>query len=57
MEALKHFSPEEMEYQKLWCRFFDSIAVEARVNPKLQNQNLPKRFQKDIVEFQRQNRI
>ncbi len=57
LEALKHFSPEEMEYQKLWCRFFDSIAVEARVNPKLQNQNLPKRFQKDIVEFQRQNRI
>ena len=57
LEALKHLSPKELEYQKLWCRFFDSIAVEARVNLKLQNQNLPKRFQKDIIEFQRQNRI
>lgn len=56
LEALKHLSPKELEYQKLWCRFFDSIAVEARVNLKLQNQNLPKRFQKDIIEFQRQNR-
>lgn len=55
LEALQHFSPDELEYQKLWCRFFDSIAVEARVNPKLQNQNLPKRFQKDIVEFQKRN--
>ncbi len=54
IEMLNRFSLEEREYQKLWCSFFDSIAIEARVNLKLQNQNLPKRFQQDIVEFQRQ---
>ena len=53
MEMLERYSPEELEYQKLWCKFFDSIAVEARKNLKLQNQNLPKRFQQDIVEFRR----
>ena len=52
-KALQRYSKEEQEYQKLWCRFFDTIAIEARINPKLQNQNLPKRFQQDVVEFQR----
>lgn len=52
-EQLKRFSPEELEYQRLWCGFFDSIAIEARKNPKLQNQNILKRFQKDTVEFNR----
>lgn len=54
-QLLQRFSPEELEYQKLWCGFFESIAIEARCNPKLQNQNIPKRFQKDAVEFQSDN--
>lgn len=53
LEMLSRFSPEEVEYRRLWCAFFDSIAIEARKNPKLQNQNLPKRFQRDVVEFHR----
>ncbi|MCI8484192.1 MAG: DNA metabolism protein [Lachnospiraceae bacterium] len=52
-EMLHRFSPEELEYQKLWCGFFDSIAIEARINPKLQNQNILKRFQQDVIEFAR----
>lgn len=52
-EMLHRFSPEELEYQKLWCGFFDSIAIEARINPKLQNQNILKRFQQDVIEFNR----
>ena len=51
-EMLNRFSQGELEYQRLWQGFFESIAVEARINPKLQNQNLPKRFQQDIIEFQ-----
>ncbi|MCI8300901.1 MAG: DNA metabolism protein [Lachnospiraceae bacterium] len=51
LETLQRLSPKEREYQKLWCRFFDSIAIEARKNPKLQKQNLPKRFRQDITEF------
>lgn len=50
-KALEHLSLQEQEYRRLWCGFFDSIAIEARKNPALQNQNLPKRFQKDMVEF------
>lgn len=50
-QLLQRFSPQELEYQKLWCGFFESIAIEARSNPKLQTQNIPKRFQKDAVEF------
>ncbi len=52
-EMLTRFSPEEMEFCRLWCTFFDSIAIEARKNPKLQNQNLARRFQRDVVEFNR----
>ena len=50
-EVITRLSPAEKEYQKLWCGFFDSIAIEARKNPKLQSQNIPKRFWKDTVEL------
>lgn len=49
---LNRFSKEELEYQKLWCAFFESIAIKGRLNGRLQNQNIPKRFQKDVIEFQ-----
>ncbi len=49
---IRNYSSKELEYQKLWCGFFESITIEARKNPALQNQNIPKRFQKDAVEFQ-----
>lgn len=45
------YSSNELEYQRLWKGFFDSVAIKARENSKLQNQNIPKRFQKDAVEF------
>lgn len=51
MEMLSRLSPKEREYQKLWRGFFDSIAIEARINPRLQNQNIRKRFQQDATEF------
>lgn len=50
-EVITWLSPAEKDYQKLWCGFFDSIAIEARKNPKLQSQNIPKRFWKDTVEL------
>jgi len=39
------------EYQDLWKIFFDSIAIEARINPKLQRNNIPLRFRDDMPEF------
>lgn len=51
-EMMDDVSTEELQFQRLWCTFFDSIAIEARRNPKLQSQNIPKRFWKDTVELQ-----
>ena len=50
-ELLQNYSENEARFQKLWLAFFDSIAIEARANPKLQAQNIPKRFWKDAVEL------
>lgn len=50
-DIITRLSPAEKEYQKLWCGFFESIAIEARKNPKLQSQNIPKHFWKDTVEL------
>lgn len=51
-DMIQNYSDSELEYQKLWCGFFESITIDARKNNALQNQNIPKRFQKDAVEFQ-----
>lgn len=52
-ELLKHTSRKETEYQKLWLTFFNHIAIQARINPKLQAQNIPKRFWGDTPELSR----
>lgn len=51
LDLAKEYSSEEEEYRRLWCAFFDTIAIDARYNPKLQMQNIPKRFQADAPEF------
>lgn len=50
-DFMNSFSQKEQEYQQLWKTFFHSIAIEARKNPKLQSQNIPKRFWGDTVEL------
>lgn len=51
LDLTKEFSLEEETFQNLWKAFFDAIAIEARKNPKLQIQNIPKRFWADTVEL------
>ncbi|MCL2575975.1 MAG: TIGR03915 family putative DNA repair protein [Defluviitaleaceae bacterium] len=41
---------EEM-YRRLWKRFYTTIAIKGRINPKLQRGNLPKRYRKHMTEF------
>lgn len=48
---IKQESCREAEYQSLWLAFFENIAIRARVNPKLQAQNIPKRFWCDTIEL------
>lgn len=50
-QGIDDITMEEDMCQKLWKRFYDSIAIEARVNAKLQMQNIPKRFWNDTVEL------
>ena len=50
-DLLSNYSKNEEKFQKLWLTFFESFAIEARTNPELQAQNIPKRFWKDTVEL------
>lgn len=47
----------EEEIQNLWKTFFETIAIESRVNEKLQKQMLPLRFRENIVEFNKSNKV
>ena len=42
----------DMEYQRLWKLFYDSVSNEQRFNPGLRRQNLPKRFWRNLTEMQ-----
>ena len=43
---------EERLMQQAWKRFYDTVAVEARYNPELRRQFMPKRFWKNLTEMQ-----
>lgn len=51
VELFHQFSENEQKFQDLWKTFFENIAIQARINPHLQAQNIPKRFWKDAVEL------
>lgn len=44
-----HYSQDEQQYQRLWKRFFDTIAIQERENKKLQRTNMPLRFRKHMI--------
>lgn len=50
-DIIRRYSEKELEYRRLWCGFFRSIAIDARKNPTLQSHNIPKRFWQDTVEL------
>lgn len=50
-DLIKTRSDQEETFRRLWQAFFDTIAVKERENPKLQMQNIPKRFWADTVEL------
>lgn len=43
---------EERAYRALWRRFYDTIAIQGRYNPKLRQNHMPKRYWKHLTEFQ-----
>lgn len=43
---------EEIDYRRLWRRFYETIAIEGRYNPKLRMTHMPKRYWNTMTEFQ-----
>lgn len=43
---------EEEEFETLWKRYFKTIAIESRNNPKLQRSFMPRRYWKHLLEKQ-----
>ncbi len=56
VEALDFTVPppgqEERAYQDLWRRFYDTLAIQGRYNPKCRQSHMPKRYWDDMTEFQ-----
>ena len=44
----------ELDYRALWRRFYDTIAIEGRYNPKCRMTQMPKRYWGTMTEFQRE---
>lgn len=42
---------EEIQYQDLWKKYFKTIAIKSRKNPRLQKAFMPKRYWKHLVEL------
>ena len=45
------YSEDENEYRKIWKTYFDTVAIEGRINPKLQRAFVPIRYRKNMTEF------
>ena len=44
----------ERQYRRLWRRFYDTIAIEGRYNPRCRMTQMPKRYWGTMTEFQRE---
>ncbi|WP_299603329.1 TIGR03915 family putative DNA repair protein [uncultured Aquimarina sp.] len=44
------YSAQEMDFQKLWKSYYDSVNIKSRKNSKLHIQHLPKRYWKYLIE-------
>lgn len=43
---------EERRFRALWRRFYDTVAIEGRYNPRLRRTHMPKRYWNTMTEFQ-----
>lgn len=43
---------EELAFRRMWRRFYDTVAIESRYNPRCRMTHMPKRFWGDMTEFQ-----
>lgn len=43
--------PEELRFRALWRAFYETVAIEGRISPKLQRTRVPHRFRSMMTEF------
>lgn len=48
----KMMAEDEKLFQELWKRYFKALSIKERYNPRLQRQNMPRRFWKYLTEKQ-----
>lgn len=46
-----YLDKDEIEFQKLWQSYFNSVTIKERKNLKMQNNCLPRRYRKNMIEF------
>ena len=51
-EMTARITEQEREFGQLWKVFFETIAIEERMNPVCQRTHLPLHFREDMIEFQ-----
>ena len=44
-------SGEEARYQAMWKRFYNAVAIEARINPRCRMTHMPKRYWENMTEM------
>lgn len=54
MPELDH---KEVEFRRLWKRFYDTIAIRERINPRLRMNHMPKHYWKQLPEMQPEPRF
>ena len=50
-QDLPAFADNEKEYQKIWKKYFDTIAIKERINPRCQKNFMPVRYWKNLTEM------
>lgn len=55
-DSAKKESAENRKYEELWKLFFHTIGIEARKNPKCQQNFLPLWYRKNMLEFDQQEK-
>jgi probable DNA metabolism protein len=42
---------KEADYRRLWKTFYDTVAIQERINPRCRRQHMPKKYWKNITEM------
>lgn len=56
LTELPRADQQEQFYRRLWTRFYDTVSIEDRYNPKCRMTHMPKRYWGVMTEFQEENR-